>query len=88
LFASVVEAEDLIAQVQSRDDKLNASVEAIASLNVELGVRVQILVAGGPFESEDRIARRPGAWAPLIGIDVRIVMTDGEAGGKGFPCRK
>src|SRR5258708_20285807 len=60
-------------------------VNAIAPLNVNLCVGVEVLVAVGSFEPEDGIFRINATWLrPEVGIDVFVVMTHGKAQSQTF----
>src|SRR5258708_34995506 len=63
---SVVESEDLVAQVQSGGDHLHSPVQAEAALHVELRVGIEVVVSGGALQPDDRIARRAVRRIPLI----------------------
>ena len=63
LLAAVVEAEDLVVEVQAAHDELQAARERVAALRVDLGVGI-----------EERVAVRParpavGAVGVLVGPD-------------------
>jgi hypothetical protein len=65
LRAAVVEAEDLVVQVQALHLELQAAIDACAHLRVHLEMRVEVVVAAG---SVDRaVERSPGlGLGPLL----------------------
>src|SRR5579864_7093933 len=80
--AAVVESEDLVAQVEAGGDHLQSPVQAKTALYIELGMGVEVVVAGGAFQPNDRITRRTVRHIPLICGDAGVVVADRE------PARK
>src|SRR5262249_38873616 len=76
LFASVIEPKNLVIQVQQRDNGLDSmrSWDPIAHLSIDLGVRIQVLVAIGALDSA------VGAVLELIGKNISVVVGEAHAG--------
>src|ERR1700676_4234658 len=54
-LAALVEAKDLVAQVQAIRKETESFVDAVAALHVELGVSVEVDIAGRTLQAQNRI---------------------------------
>src|SRR4030081_2486118 len=76
--AALVKAEGFVAEIQSISHHAESFVQSVASLNVVLRVGVEVLIAVGTFETDDRIIRTP-VIVPEVRVDAGVVVAYREA---------
>lgn len=82
--AAVVEPEDFIVEVEAVHNEAEAMCQAVAALNVNFKVGVQVSVAVGAAEAAGSRRRATRTIMELIAEDVRLVV--GEASAHGEPA--
>ncbi len=58
---------------------MQSLIETITALHVVLGVRVEIFIACGASQTQNRIVGWASLRVPLIGINALVVVADREA---------
>jgi len=81
--AALVEAEYLVAEVQAGSLKAEALVDAIAALDVKLGVGVEVDVTKRTLDSKDGILVGCSVdVGVVVELNVGVVMASGKAHGE------
>jgi hypothetical protein len=78
-LASIVKTKYFIAHVQKRRHTSDSLIYAVATLRIELGVGVEVVVTQRASQSEDWVVRRPCPGVPLVCRDALIVVADRKA---------
>ena len=81
LLASLVETEDLVAQVQPIRHEAESFVQPVTALDIVLRVSIEVLVAIRSPQPQHRIVGR-GSIYPKIRIDAGIVVAHGKTSGE------
>jgi hypothetical protein len=81
MLASLIETEDLVAQVQPIRHEAESFVEPVAARDIVLRVGIEVLVAIRSLQAQHRSVGRGSAY-PKIRIDAGMVVAHGKTTGE------